>query len=198
MHAPARLPAEEFVDESHGRSPSGRQRVPRSDGFGQTQCCRVTGTGFMVMASVGQRSTQAPQPVQASRMTLWICLAAPTMASVGQTLMQRQQPMQISSATAAIFGPSSATPERSSVTPSLAASCCASALPPGGQQVTRRVALGDRRGGAGAAGEAALAAVGAGHHGLDLVDRSGCPRRRSSARRRRGRSPAQRTEHRQS
>ncbi len=36
------------------------------------------------MASVGQRSTQAPQPVQASRMTLWICLAAPMIASVEQ------------------------------------------------------------------------------------------------------------------
>jgi hypothetical protein len=60
------------------------------------------------MASVGQRSTQAPQPVHASRITLWICLAAPMIASVGQTLLQRQQPVQMSSATKASCGPSSA------------------------------------------------------------------------------------------
>ena len=81
-------------------------------GFGQIQCCSVTGTGTMVIASVGQRSTQAPQPVQASRITLWICLAAPMTASVGQTLMHLQQPMQISSATCASCGPLSLTADR--------------------------------------------------------------------------------------
>jgi hypothetical protein len=130
----------------------------------------VTGSGCITSASVGQRSTQLPQPVQASRITLWICFAAPRIASVGQTLMQRQQPMQVSSATMAICGPRSTTAARSMLMPSFAASACASALPPGGQSGHRRAAAGDRRRRRRTAGETALAAVGSRHQGGDFID----------------------------
>ena len=164
MHAP--VVAEEVPEEVH----ESHVDLTRLSGFGMTQCCRVTGTGFMTSASVGHLSTQFEQPVQASRKTLCICLAAPMMASVGHTLLQRQQPMHNSSATMAIFGPSSDTPERSTVRPSLAAMAAASALPPGGQQVGAALPSAIAVGRAGAAGKAALPAVGAGHHGDQFLD----------------------------
>jgi hypothetical protein len=63
MDAPAR-----FLEKAFDQSHAGFLQVMA--GFGQIQCGTVTGTGSSPMASVGQRSTQAPQPVQASRMTL--------------------------------------------------------------------------------------------------------------------------------
>jgi hypothetical protein len=54
--------------------------------------------------------------------------------------------------------------------PSLAASACASALPPGGQSVTGALPSAIAAAAARAAGEAALAAVRARHQGLDLGD----------------------------
>jgi hypothetical protein len=79
MDAPARSAKNSF-EKSHGIYRSrrvrrfcsrGQARAPTgSTGLGQTQCCTVTGIGAIVTASVGQRSTQAPQPVQASRITL--------------------------------------------------------------------------------------------------------------------------------
>ena len=65
MNAPARF-LENALEKSHGDIP---QAVVAA-GLGHTQCCSVTGIGIITMASVGQRSTQAAQPVQASRMTL--------------------------------------------------------------------------------------------------------------------------------
>ena len=47
-----------------------------------------------MIASVGQTSTQASQPMQASITTVWICFAPPTIASVGQRLKHFWQPVQ--------------------------------------------------------------------------------------------------------
>ncbi len=108
-------------------------------GLSQYQLLRVFGFTRATMASVGQASMQALQPMQASVTTVWICLFAPMIASVGQRLKQRMQPVQWSSKMKATVGSASAMPGTAPPPPSvstMAASASATSRPPGAQAVT--------------------------------------------------------------